>query len=159
MHFFFCQSRGSSWLDYRTGFISFLHITAMFISVMVKENLLGAAAYTMWLTNRKKRGLQTKICAMTIFCLIFLFWLFICINVHVISQSYTASFQSNLSKTIRHAGFYKKQCFIYVILWKNNYIPFLKNTEDNEIKKWELDNVCCTPFWTVFSATKNSTIR
>lgn len=39
------------------------------------------------------------------------------------------------SKTMTHAGFYKKQCFIYVILWKNNYIPFLKNTEDNEIKK------------------------
>ena len=32
--------------------------------------------------------------------------------------------------------FSKKQCFfISVILWKNNYIPFLKNIEDNEIKK------------------------
>lgn len=31
--------------------------------------------------------------------------------------------------------FIKNSAFIYVILWKNNYIPFLKNTGDNEIKK------------------------
>lgn len=40
----------------------------------------------------------------------------------------------------------KNSAFIYVILWKNNYIPFLKNTGDNEIKKWEFDNVCRTSF-------------
>lgn len=54
---------------------------------------------------------------------------------------------------------YKNSAFIYVILWKNNYIPFLKNTGDNEIKKWEFDNGCHTFFLTAFSATKNSTIR
>lgn len=41
---------------------------------------------------------------------------------------------------------YKNSAFIYVILWKNNYIPFLKNTGDNEIKKWGFDNVCHTSF-------------
>lgn len=114
--------------------------------------------------------LQTKTYVITIFCLSFLlcwtkFRLFIrlvqpivcsiCLSRQIFRQAPSLPH----SKTLRPAGFYKKQCFIYVILWKNNYIPFLKNTEDNEIKKWEFDNVCCTPFWTVFSATKNSTIR
>lgn len=43
---------------------------------------------------------------------------------------------SDFSTQRKHSLLYiKNSAFIYVILWKNNYIPFLKNIEDNEIKK------------------------
>lgn len=72
---------------------------------------------------------------------------------------YVEMFKDNKFYRDNKCIFIKNSAFIYVILWKNNYIPFLKNIEDNEIKKWEFDNVRCTSFEQFFSATKNSTIR
>lgn len=117
MHFFFCQSRLSSWLDYRTSFISFLHITPTFISFKIKESLPGAGdtllhAFCDSPIEKKKEKdvrLQTKICVIIIFWLIFLLCqtnsrLFIRTNIlcnHVISQSYAVydckmPFQTNV---------------------------------------------------------------
>lgn len=76
----------------------------------------------------------------------------VCIYVHTFLHMYTYTTVTQIQNPVkcpnnehvrctqsaqrRHTVlFIKNSAFIYVILWKNNYIPFLKNIEDNEIKK------------------------